>query len=71
MRRDGPVTRSAAKSARLFSSQGSDLGTGRAAVPLATTHINVGGVRESHLEIVNVASDAGSHGGVDSWCNCR
>lgn len=71
MRRDGPVARAAAKSAGFLSSQGSNLGTGRAAVPLAATHINVGGVRECHLEIVYVASDAGGHGGVDCCCNCR
>lgn len=71
MRRDGPVARAAAKSAGFLGSQGSYLGTGRAAMALATTQIIVSSVRECHLEVVDVASDAGSHGGVDCCCSGR
>lgn len=60
--RDGPVTGAAAKSAGFLCSQGSDLRACRATVPLAATHVSVGGEGKSHLDIVDVAGDTGGHG---------
>lgn len=66
---DGSVTGAAAQSAGfLGGAEGSNLGTGQAAVPLAATHIKIGGVRESHLEIADVAGPAGSHGSGSVSC---
>jgi len=62
MRRNGPVTGAAAEGAGFLSPQGSNLGTGRAAVSLAAAHIKIGGAGKSHLEIVDVAGDVGGHG---------
>lgn len=65
------MARAAAKSAGFLGSQGSYLGTGRAAMTLATTQINISSVWERHLEIVDVASDAGGHGSFDCCCSGR